>query len=66
MTTTDRTRPALHRFGGAHNSQKTHCVNGHELAGNNVTLRHRTKDGYAFVERRCNACRAFHSRGRKT
>lgn len=52
------------RFGGNHNASKTHCVNGHELAGANVTLRHRVKDGWAFTERRCNACRAVHKHGR--
>lgn len=58
------TRYRQRRFSGNHNANKTHCVNGHELSGSNVTLRYRFKDGSHFIERRCNACRAFHSRGR--
>ncbi len=56
--------PARRKFVGNHNANKTHCANGHELSGSNITLRRREKDGWAFVERRCIACRAFHSRGR--
>lgn len=45
----------------AHNKRKTHCINGHELTGENIVLHYR-KDG---VRRRCVVCRKLNDDKRR-
>ena len=49
----------------SHNSKKTHCPAGHELAGDNLIEEPIRRAGREYTARRCRTCRRFQERERK-
>lgn len=47
------------------NAAKTHCVNGHELSGDNVKHESGVYKGWAYTRRHCLACRRLADRKRR-
>lgn len=47
-----------------HNSQKTHCPNGHPLKGENLILEPYIRKGVRYLARRCQICSRARSRNR--
>lgn len=51
--------------GGAKNREKTHCVRGHPLSGDNVRVSRRTRGVHSWLQRSCRACQRMHTRNYK-